>query len=96
MDGPCFVYVIVSTVRRFTYAGLTLDVSRRIEDHNTGRNRSTAPYRPYDLLFVEEFPDRRSARQREKFLKSGQGREFVAVHRVEKYGRNGYPFDDAP
>lgn len=91
MSVVCHVYIIVSKVKLFTYAGLTYDVARRLLEHNQGRNRSTAPYRPFDLLFVEEFADRTLARQREKFLKSGQGRMFVKELRVRKYGESGYP-----
>ncbi len=31
----------------------------------------------FDLLFTEAFPDYKSARIKEKFLKSGQGRKWL-------------------
>lgn len=91
MDESCFVYVLVSRKRPYVYAGLTYDVERRIAQHNAGRNRSTAPYRPFDLLVVEIFPSRSQAREREKFFKSGQGRLFIHELRVTRYGPSGYP-----
>ncbi len=37
-------------------------------------NRS---YRSFEVLLVETFPDRPTARKREKFLKSGVGKEYL-------------------
>jgi len=91
MDGSCFVYVLVSRKRPYVYAGLTYDVERRIAQHNAGRNRSTAPYRPFDLLLVEVYTSRAQARGREKFFKMGQGRLFIHELRVARYGPSGYP-----
>ena len=48
-----------------------------MREHNAGKNRSTKPYRPYEILFVEAFDNKEGALSREKFLKSGQGREYI-------------------
>jgi predicted GIY-YIG superfamily endonuclease len=37
--------------------------------HNSGRELSTKPYRPFELLFVQEIDTYKSARQLEKYLK---------------------------
>ena len=50
---------------------------RRIKDHNSGKNKSTAPYAPFDLKVQEEYDDYKEARKREIFLKSGQGRRLL-------------------
>ena len=42
-----------------------------------GQNRSTKAYKPFELILKEEFPTRDEARQREKYLKSGIGKEFL-------------------
>ncbi len=73
-----YVYVIRSKVKSYTYVGITNNVERRIKEHNSGYNRSTRPYFPFELLFTKEYPDKKSAREYEKFLKSGKGREFIA------------------
>jgi len=71
------VYAIRSLVRNYVYVGMTNDLERRLSEHNNGENRSTKVYRPFVLIYLESFPDRRSAREKEKYLKSGIGKEFL-------------------
>ena len=72
-----FVYSISSLTRNYIYVGLTDNVERRFNQHNTGSNKTTKPYLPFKLIYTEEFPDRDAARKREKYLKSGIGKEFL-------------------
>jgi putative endonuclease len=53
------------------------DYKRRFEEHNHGRGRSTKPYAPFKIIMIENFPDRLSARKKEKYWKSGCGREII-------------------
>ena len=71
------VYALSSEVRNYIYVGLTSNLQDRIEFHNKGYERTTKAYRPFRLIFSEEHVDRPSARVREKFLKSGAGKEFL-------------------
>ena len=48
-----------------------------MEEHNLGYNKTTKPYKPFMLLYKEECEDRIKARKREKYLKSGIGKEFL-------------------
>jgi len=72
-----FVYAIKSTCRNYYYIGLTDNINRRVNEHNTGKNKTTKPYRPFELIYVEEYESRAEARVREKYLKSGAGKEFL-------------------
>ncbi|OEK02883.1 endonuclease [Roseivirga sp. 4D4] len=72
-----FVYAIDSQVRTYTYVGLTDNIERRLEQHNKGYNKTTKAYRPFKLFYQEQFETRIEARQREKYLKSGVGREYL-------------------
>ncbi|MBR8535025.1 GIY-YIG nuclease family protein [Carboxylicivirga sediminis] len=72
-----YVYVIKSQVQDWIYVGLSDNVERRIHEHNSGWGRSTKLYRQFKLLFVENYPDRPSARIREKYLKSASGKRFI-------------------
>jgi len=72
-----FVYAIKSQTRSYTYIGLTDNVERRLDQHNKGYNGTTKPYRPFKLFYNEQFETRIEARQREKYLKSGVGREYL-------------------
>lgn len=56
---------------------MTSDFKRRFEEHNRGYVFSTKVYRPWKLLYTEEASTRVEARKREKFLKSGSGKEFL-------------------
>jgi putative endonuclease len=72
-----FVYAISSTARNYIYVGLTDDFDRRLHQHNMGYNKTTKPYRPFHVLLVESYPTRIKAREREKYLKTGQGKAFL-------------------
>jgi len=72
-----FVYAISSISRKYIYVGMTNNLNRRISDHNKGYNRTTKPYAPFELIFTQEFPSRIEARIKEKYLKSGVGKEFL-------------------
>ena len=72
-----FVYVLSSKTKLYNYTGLTNNIQRRLAEHNSGYNRTTKPYRPFDIIHVEEYDNRLEARIREKYLKSGTGREWI-------------------
>ncbi len=72
-----FVYAIKSLTRNYIYVGLTNNLKRRISDHNKGYNRTTKPYHPFKLIHKEQFNTRIKAREREKYLKSGIGKEYL-------------------
>ena len=49
----------------------------RLKEHNAGSNKFTKGHKPFTLIYTEEFETRTEALQREKFLKTGQGRKFL-------------------
>ncbi|MGQ0829134.1 MAG: GIY-YIG nuclease family protein [Bacteroidota bacterium] len=71
------VYAIKSINRNYLYVGLTNNFDRRFKDHNQGYNRTTKPYTPFKLILKEKYPNRIQARKREKYLKSGIGKEYL-------------------
>jgi len=71
------VYAIKSLGRSYIYVGMTSDLEKRIERHNKGYEKTTRAYRPFVLIHSEVFATRAEARQREKYLKSGIGKEFL-------------------
>jgi putative endonuclease len=79
-----FVYALNSVTRNYTYVGMTNNVERRFKEHNSGQNKTTKAYRPFEIILVESYDTRLIARQREKFLKSGVGREFLKSKLKEK------------
>ena len=65
-----YVYLLKSRVDGRTYVGQTGDLRRRFEEHNAGKNFSTAYRRPFDLIYYEAYRDPLDARERELALKS--------------------------
>ena len=72
-----FVYVLKSEIYNRFYVGITDDLDRRLKEHNRGKTKSTKFYKPYKIVFYEKYQCRIEARQREVFLKSGIGKEFI-------------------
>ena len=72
------VYVLKSRRNGKRYVGCTSKrVEVRLKEHNSGSNQWTRQNGPFDLVYYEEFVCLKEARQRERFLKSGQGRKFL-------------------
>ena len=72
-----FIYVIQSLSHDNRYVGSSNNISKRLKEHNLGKCRYTKGRRPWNLVYNESFPSRSEAIIREKFLKSGKGREFL-------------------
>ncbi|MEQ9091931.1 MAG: GIY-YIG nuclease family protein [Balneola sp.] len=78
------VYAISSLQRSYIYVGMSSQLSKRIERHNKGQNKTTKTYTPFKLIYTKEFVNRKEAREHEKYLKSGVGREFLKSISKEK------------
>lgn len=72
-----YVYVIESKNSRKLYIGCTLNLKRRLSEHNQGLSPSTRPYLPYKLIYCEIFLRRDNAFQREKIMKGRWGKRFL-------------------
>jgi putative endonuclease len=77
MNKMYYVYVIRSEVDGRFYVGISMNVKTRLLQHNKGMTFSTKGFRPWKLIFFEEYLTRIEARKREKYLKSGVGKEFI-------------------
>ena len=72
------VYVLYSRQYQKSYVGFTSDLPSRLLSHNElGHKGWTIKYRPWEVVFTELFETKKDAMNREKWLKSGVGREFV-------------------
>jgi putative endonuclease len=72
-----FVYVLYSETAGRRYVGMSSDPGNRLKQHNGGFTRSTKAYRPWIIVHIEEYGTLAEARNREKYLKSGSGREYL-------------------
>ncbi|MCA0430054.1 MAG: GIY-YIG nuclease family protein [Bacteroidetes bacterium] len=80
------VYAITSKSRKYIYVGLTSDLERRLKQHNNGYEKTTKPYAPFILIYKEIVSTRIEARKREKYWKSGIGKEKLKAMIVESAG----------
>jgi putative endonuclease len=71
------VYAIKSESRNYIYVGMTQNLENRLKRHNGGFEKTTKPYKPFFLIYQETLATRAEARKREKYLKSGIGKEFL-------------------
>lgn len=72
-----YVYVLRSQLSKWHYIGQTQDLAVRLKEHKKGKTKSTKGHLPLDLVYFEKFNSRLEAVNREKYLKSGVGREFL-------------------
>lgn len=73
------VYVLKSRKDSRLYTGFTNDLQRRLSEHNKGKKstQSTINRGPFDVIYSETAENSVIAREKEKYLKSGKGREFL-------------------
>ena len=70
-----YVYALSSLEHNYIYVGLTQDINKRIKRHNDGRERTTKFYKPFELIYSEVCITRIEVKVREKYWKSGVGKE---------------------
>lgn len=67
------VYILKSLIKDRYYIGCTSDLEKRLKAHNSGKTKSTKPYRPWILIYAEEFDNKKDAYKREYYLKHPAG-----------------------
>jgi putative endonuclease len=82
-----YVYVIESQKNGDLYKGFTTDINKRIKEHNAGVTESTKNFRPWRLVYCEIFLNKKDSMEREKYLKSGWGREYLKKS-LKNYWKN--------
>ena len=86
-SGQVFFYVYVLESIDYKgeiYIGYTIDLKKRLVQHNDGFNISTKRYMPWRLIYYEACCDRMDAERREKYLKTSQGRRLLK-RRLKEY-----------
>lgn len=71
------VYVLKSQSTAKRYVGQTANLAKRLAEHNNGLSKYTKGRGPWRLIHQEHYKTRSEAMVREKFLKSGKGRELL-------------------
>ena len=68
-----YLYIIQSLDRLHFYIGSSSDVESRLVKHNQGASKSTRPFRPWEVIYLEAYSSKSEAVRREYFLKSPRG-----------------------
>ena len=81
-----YVYTLLCEDNNF-YIDYTADLDNRVESHKQGRVKSTRNRLPLELAYYEGYQNKQDAKQREKFLKSGSGHQYLEK-RLSNYLNN--------
>ena len=88
------MYIIESISTGQRYIGHTNNLERRLEEHNDPEHKPTKytskQTGPWKLIHQEKYSSRSEAMKRERWLKSGAGRQWLN----EKFGRASPPSAD--
>jgi len=68
-----FVYFLKSSNVNKFYIGVTINMEDRLKQHNNGKTKSTKPYKPWRIIYFENYSDKSEAYKREWFLKHPVG-----------------------
>lgn len=72
-----FVYILKSQKDDSYYKGTTTDLIKRLEQHNSMKDRYTSNKQPFEIIWYCCFKDKMKAYNFEKYLKSGSGFAFA-------------------
>ena len=72
-----YVYTLKSiTSPNNYYVGLTVNLEKRLSEHNSGKSIHTNKFRPWEIVTYTAFKDKSKAEKFELYLKSSSGRAF--------------------
>ena len=57
------VYAIKSLNKNYIYVGQTINLQDRLKRHNSGYEKTTRSYCPFQLIYTEEYSDRTKLEQ---------------------------------
>lgn len=72
-----YVYILQSLVNFRYYVGSTIDLERRVIEHNQGESKYTSFTRPFKLVFSQRYQSIQIARKVESKLKSLKSRVVI-------------------
>jgi putative endonuclease len=72
-----YVYVMQSKKDDRFYTGLTSDLRKRFQEHIGNKVTSTKNRGPFEMIYHEACINKFDAIAREKYLKSGMGKQYL-------------------
>ena len=71
------VYALISNRRDWIYVGFSDNIDDRINRHQKGYEKTTAPYRPFTVIQLACAFERIEARRLEKWYKTSYGKATI-------------------
>ena len=71
------VYAIRDKASGQIYIGMTNNLDRRLSEHRRGQSFFTSQFGSFELTYQKAFPDYKTGREHEKYLKSSAGKRFL-------------------
>ena len=72
-----YSYVLRSLKNGILYKGSTENIEKRLQSHNEGLVNFTSKHLPWEIVIQEEFTTRAQAMNRERWYKTGVGRDWI-------------------
>jgi putative endonuclease len=82
VEPQCAAYVLLAADGAYLYKGSCRNLCERLKDHRAGRASHTKNRRPLRLVHFEYFASYSEALAREKYFKTGTGRDWLRAHIV--------------
>lgn len=79
-----YTYVLQSDKDKRFYTGISNDLRKRLEQHNSGKSTYTKNRGPFTLVYYEACLSQDDARSRELYLKSGMGKRYIK-NRIKRF-----------
>jgi len=77
-----YTYILKCFNRQY-YTGITNNLNRRLQEHKTGKSKSTKYQRPVELVHVILNKDRKAARRLEVKIKNMGAKKWIGHSRSE-------------
>ncbi len=77
-----YVYILQSKKDGSRYVGVTGDLKKKFQEHNSGKARYSNTKRPYVLQWYFAFNEKQKAYEFERYLKSSSGHAFTKKHLI--------------
>ena len=84
MKNNFITYVLQSEFDKNFYVGYTTNLKKRLDEHNSGKVKSTKDRSPLRVVYYEVCYNQADALHREKYLKSSYGKRYIK-NRLKNY-----------
>ncbi|MBI3167188.1 MAG: GIY-YIG nuclease family protein [Chloroflexi bacterium] len=81
-----YIYILYSQSLRRYYVGSTENVTRRLQEHNAGKSKSTRAGASWELVHTEPFETRADAMLRERKIKARGIERYLSDMRQNQSG----------